>query len=111
MNTKALDDVIAERKRQCEKEGYSAEHDDMYQNGELSRAAASYAVDGGLFKIHLNVPLQVWPYNWHYKPKDPRQRLVVAAALLLAEIERLDRFQDWVNNVWIDPTSNKDDSL
>lgn len=98
MNTKALDDVIAERKRQCEKEGYSTEHDDQYKNNELARAAASYAVGGGLFTINLNVPLQVWPYYWDYKPKDKRQSLVVAAALLLAAVEQYDREQERIDN-------------
>jgi hypothetical protein len=91
MNTKALSDVVAERQRQQEQEGYSQEHDDEHNDGVLARAAASYAAGGGLFKVVNNTPLQVWPYQWDYKPKGERQRLVVAAALLLAEIERIDR--------------------
>jgi hypothetical protein len=32
-----------------------------------------------------------WPQDWEFKPDTPRRMLVKAAALLLAEIERLDR--------------------
>ena len=93
-----LDDIIAERNRQIEL-GYDAEHDDEHTNNQLARAAASYAVGGGLFKIQLNVPLQVWPYQWYYEDeKTEREKLVIAAALLVAEIERLDRFElEWTD--------------
>jgi len=89
----AARDVLAERRRQVEAEGWSAEHDDTHTGGELARAAASYAVGGGLFKVNaLQVPQQVWPYRWEYKPSDDERRnLVKAAALMLAEIERIDR--------------------
>ena len=88
-----LDDIIAERNRQIEL-GYDAEHDDELIVQQLSRAAASYAVGGGLFQMIGNVPLQVWPYQWYYEhEKTERERLVMAAALLVAEIERIDRLK------------------
>jgi hypothetical protein len=96
----ALHDVAAERARQQEAEGWTPEHDDRHDRDQaLSRAAACYALAGtggnGPFWInHLLVPMQVWPYRWEWKPKDRRSNLVRAAALLLAEIERLDRAAD-----------------
>lgn len=37
-------------------------------------------------------PTTVWPWDWAWwKPKNPRRDLVRAAALIIAEIERLDR--------------------
>ena len=42
--TKAEFDVMAERRRQIESEGWTEEHDDKHVNRELSRAAACYAL-------------------------------------------------------------------
>lgn len=91
-------DVVAERKSQIEREGYTPEHDDKHDRDHaLARAAACYALagtdsDSGPFYIsRLQVPKQVWPYRWEWKPGDRRRNLLKAAALLLAEIERVDR--------------------
>lgn len=56
-------DVVSERRRQIYEEGWSPEHDDEHTDGSLADAAA-----------------------W-----DRRRDLVRAAALIVAEIERLDR--------------------
>ena len=40
----AIDDVAAERKRQIEVEGWTAEHDDYHPPGELAQAGACYAL-------------------------------------------------------------------
>lgn len=91
-SAKVFADVMVERGRQISVEGWTPEHDDRHSAGQLAGAAASYAVGGGLFKVnHLQVPLQVWPYRWEWKPKGQRENLIRAAALLVAEIERLDR--------------------
>ena len=92
----AIDDVIRERRHQIEREGFNTEHDDEHFNGELCKAAAGYAdhaadviANGG--EANFDVPCD-WPWDdrW-WKPKDPRRDLVRAAALIIAEIERLDR--------------------
>lgn len=83
-------DVLAERRRQMEREGWTPEHDDEHEDGELSRAAAAYAVEGIVWS---HMPRSLWPWDmasW-YKPTTRRRNLVKAAALILAEIERLDR--------------------
>lgn len=103
----ALLDVMAERDRQCEQERFDAAHDDAHRRGELIKAAVSYATNavviaeliaGGMDPAKINqlsqsagVP-QTWPWSreW-WKPKGARRNLVIAAALLIAEIERLDR--------------------
>ena len=86
---RALEDVRAERERQKTVEGWTPKHDDEHQTGDLARAAVCYAdpVD----KDRENAPPN-WPWDeaW-WNPKDRRRDLVRAAALLLAEIERLDR--------------------
>jgi hypothetical protein len=86
--TQALLDVAAERRRQIEVEGWTPEHDDEHNAGELARAAACYAI------FNTAPAPTMWPRQWDtswWKPKDDRSNLVRAAALLLAEIERLDR--------------------
>ncbi len=85
--TDAQRDVLAERRRQVEAEGWTPEHDDAHVKSELAQAAASYALAG----IRFELP---WPSSWDfkwYKPATRRRNLVKAGALILAEIERLDR--------------------
>lgn len=41
--TKGVADVLAERRRQVEVEGWAPEHDDEYSHGEMAAAAAAYA--------------------------------------------------------------------
>lgn len=90
--TKAAEDALAERSRQVEAEGWTPEHDDAHSDGSLAVAAACYALSStGWLKKSL---WRLWPKTWSaswLKPKSRREDLVRAAALILAEIERLDR--------------------
>lgn len=93
----ALRDVAAERRRQIEAEGWTPEHDDQHGDGSMSIAAACYALHHmapALAVQTLNVrdlwDWTSWASSW-FKPKDRRTNLVRAGALILAEIERLDR--------------------
>lgn len=93
--TKAAADVLAERRRQIEVEGWTPEHDDEYDAGELSDAAGCYALVASIPEEHRprSVP-RFWPLQWRvnwWKPTTQRRDLVKAGALILAEIERLDR--------------------
>lgn len=94
-SSKAARDVLAERARRIEAEGWTAEHDAMHDNGELSAAAVAYIIHGQSWETQVTggVPLPTrWP--WHlrfWKPTNRRRDLVKAGALILAEIERLDR--------------------
>jgi hypothetical protein len=87
--TDAARDVLDERKRQQSAEGWTPEHDDLHDTGELAIAAACYCAAVGPSKTG-GTPI-AWPWPGFWKPKDRRNNLVRAAALLLAEIERLDR--------------------
>lgn len=89
----AAKDVIAERSRQIHAEGWTPERDDHYQHGELVAAAATYALctDPKQLKLEGN---QVWTWGPEFwKPTTYRRNLVKAGALILAEIERIDRTQ------------------
>lgn len=88
----AVADVLAERRRQVEDEQFDDSHDDMATRGQLAAAAACYAAGStgsprtdGLLKA-------LWPWDrYWWKPAAPRRMLVKAAALIIAEIERIDR--------------------
>lgn len=97
----ALADIRDERCRQMHVEGWSTEHDDRHGKGEMAMAAACYAAPERMFKADVLVgrayePFttysDAWPWEdrW-WKPKDRRRDLIRAAALIVAEIERLDR--------------------
>lgn len=83
-----IEEIAAERRRQTEAEGYDAAHDDAHVNGDIAKAAAAYAAAS----VRSAVGAQLWPWRIdEFKPKNGRDSLIKAAALCLAEIERLDR--------------------
>lgn len=91
-----LEEIAAERRRQVESEGWTPEHDDEHVNGEMASAAACYALQAA--NHWMKSPPMVktlWPWDaaW-WKPTDERRNLVKAGALIIAEIERLDRAPD-----------------
>lgn len=90
--TSIITEIAAERRRQMEVEGWTPQHDDAHSRGQMAQAAACYA-DPQPKMDCSGLPLR-WPETWEdywWKPKDRRRNLVRAAALIVAEIERLDR--------------------
>ena len=95
--------ILAERRRQITEEGWTPEHDDQYQHGELILAAggyAAYAADeashwAALRRREKGVPPPSWPWpaEW-WKPTTRRRDLVKAGALIVAELERLNRAEE-----------------
>jgi|GEM_PF-2414678 len=104
--SQAAKDVLQERREQVTREGWTPEHDDKHGKGEMANAAAVYAhvatLSEGLLSSVVEDPVRgradivvarrLWPWavDW-FKPKDRRSNLVRAGALIIAEIERLDR--------------------
>jgi hypothetical protein len=89
----AVLDVINERARQMNVEGYTIAHDDQHIDGGLATAAGCYA----FMAIAGQRSEAPWGWPWErerWKPAKQRQMLVKAGALILAEIERLDRMED-----------------
>lgn len=77
-----IEEIKEERVRQQQQEGWTADHDDKHDNNSLSIAAASYCLETSM----------IWPWEIEtFKLKDRRKNLIRAAALIVAEIERLDR--------------------
>lgn len=98
--SRAIEDIIAEHARQHSVEGWTPEHDDTHKNGELALAAGSYCESAARPNILARKPgmafaiPKLWPLSWSrdwWKPKSPRRDLVRAGALIIAEIERIDR--------------------
>ena len=95
----AGNDVMTERLRQIEAEGWTPEHDDEHTFGELVQAAADLCVDGTDFRVVDMDGERMIGWGLTERHKDDRRRqLVIAGALILAEIERLDRQQPNTNS-------------
>lgn len=106
----ALNLIAAERERQVTVKGWTPEHDDKHDGGELADAAVCYAdaasaIARGASPGELHYPsddfslydgqhgnLQ-WPWELESLDlsPDPVRNLVKAGALIVAEIERLQR--------------------
>lgn len=93
--------IAVERERQKTVEGFDAEHDSANDDGELARAAASFAMPPlwrsytSRIQNYRGIPLS-WPLSWGKKwwkptPHDRIRELAKAGALIAAEIDRLQR--------------------
>jgi hypothetical protein len=105
-----IEEIRAERERQIDEENWTAEHDDKHEEFSLSMAGACYAAAPIALRCERIIPCGcreamcehepfgkkawrgAWPWEdeW-WKPKDCRRDLIRAGALIVAEIERLDR--------------------
>lgn len=91
MKRNVIEDIIAERQRQTIMEGFTTEHDDKHVLGEMRTAAGCYCLFGMGSVAPWHRP-SFWPWHWSWwKPQNERRDLIKAAALIVAEIERLDR--------------------
>lgn len=101
----AIELITEERRRHTDVEGWTAVHDDRHTDGELAKAAATYILPPHINPlreshqtstgIFLSIKREVfWPFYRHeFKPtpNDRIRELVKAGALVVAEIERLQR--------------------
>lgn len=107
----AIEAIAAERSRQIVREGYDESHDDGHEDGEIALAAALYATPIRLYEHKPRAACQMfmdpWPWEQRFDKRpydgnvvlpnsvmtyeDRRLQLVKAGALIVAEIERLDR--------------------
>jgi hypothetical protein len=102
--SKALDDISAERRRQIDDYGMTSENDDEHTKGEMIRAALNYlaaaciatALGGKSYDDRPPLDRMGYAISWPWAPKwwKPglvRRMLVKVGALVVAEIERIDR--------------------
>ncbi len=99
--------IEEERNRQISKEGWTYTHDNQHKRDELARAAACYALPNRFRNLLKNGRPKLWPWSrkW-WKPgdyvelnqtpliADRIRELVKAGALIVAEIDRLQRLQN-----------------
>ena len=101
----AIELIREERERQKNIEGWTPEHDDKHKDNQLANAAATYAMDANCRDgiMHLAYDCEIdgipptWPWDeewWKPTPDDRIKELVKAGALIVAEIERLQRTQN-----------------
>jgi hypothetical protein len=96
-----IDLIVAERKRQIEKEKFDSTHDSQHESKELAWAAVCYAAPEPIYRCELPFGPRAgytftdpWP-DWWDPEWDKREkhsdirRLVIAGALIAAEIDRL----------------------
>lgn len=100
-----LELVKVEREKQIKKHGYTPEHDDEHTDGSLADAAACYAANSRISPLYrvswtsLGQIQDIYPvWSWHpqyfKKEKHPRKKqLIISAALLMAEYDRLERIE------------------
>lgn len=113
-----IDRIKAERQRQIDVEGWTAEHDDEHDTGELAMAAACFAAPELIYTREEIVNgfgfIDPWPWfdEWdkRYGPTDEEELpdparcsmvkrldlLTKSGALIAAEIDRLERQEAWV---------------
>ena len=91
--SRGASDIADERLRQIEDERYDALHDDAHDGGELAEVAAELALEHTVAGYRLRSGAPHIPDQWGLARKHPdtRRRLVIAGALIAAEIDRLDR--------------------
>ena len=97
-----VDYISMERTRQIEVEGFTSEHDAIYENGELVRAAACYAtmpLNIYCYKVTDDAHsfVKLWPFPKEWRKPTPYNRikeLSKAGALIAAEIDRVIALND-----------------
>jgi hypothetical protein len=103
--------IARERLRQVSVEGWTAEHDDEHDGGEMAMAAACYAAPTLLYQIETRANQiffsDPWPWDDRWdkrqhegnvildnemsRPEERIRQLIKAGALIAAEIDRLQR--------------------
>lgn len=91
--------IADERREQIEKHGFDAAHDDRAFNGsgELSRVAAYLIANTDW---HRGKIVATYPPGWRrefvskFESKSEIEKLVIAGALIAAEIDRLQRIEN-----------------
>lgn len=111
-----IERIAAERKRQIEEKGWSAEHDAQHDDESLAMAAACYAAPEPLMRVeqysnrddgYLEMTAEdPWPWKdeypdgsmsnaWDKRKQHSRIRqLEIAGALIAAEIDRIMAAED-----------------
>jgi hypothetical protein len=100
LKTVTIYERIAERRQKQIAKGYDAAHDDQHANGEIAMSAAAYCQSAAKPKLYQKKPgaAFTFPMCWPWKPaefnpKNSKEDLIDAAAMIVAEYERLERLE------------------
>ncbi len=89
------EELLLERRRQLVEKDYVPGHDDKYIDGQIASAAGAYAAAAAHLQwakvVRAEAAVRLWPWPRQCKVGSVRRMLVKAGALIIAEIERLDR--------------------
>ena len=91
-NTIGLQLIVDERLKQIDKHGFTAEHHfnnpQFYDKGQLIYASRLLS----MLQIHLPMTPANWDQQWfnNLTERSHKQRLIIAGALIAAELDRLD---------------------
>jgi|TARA_R110001583_G_scaffold72563_1_gene203002 hypothetical protein len=97
--SKAIIKALEERLRQIYVEGFTAEDDDTYVQGELSQAAIAYVMHDLPATLiadddsMVEAMEDIWPWHtaWWKPSTNPQRNIIKAMALLAAEYDRIER--------------------
>lgn len=114
-----IEKIRRERERQLSEEGWTAKHDDEHVDEDLAWAAVCYAAPAEIrAKVYADLPCgcrsagecfhvfgkeewrDPWPWDVRWdkrKMKTREERLIVAGALIAAELDRLERAKRAIN--------------
>lgn len=86
--------IAEERQKQIDKHGFTAEHHvnhpEWYEMDQLSRAAVSI-----LMPYEISLSPDNWDMEWfrNLKSRTKKERLIIAGALIAAELDRLNELE------------------
>jgi hypothetical protein len=87
-----IDLIKEERRRVIHEEGFTVDNDKIYEDEQLSFAAATYALPAMVDKTPCFKRIHLWPWSpmwWKPSPDDRIKELKKAGQLIAAEIDRL----------------------
>ncbi|KZB51102.1 hypothetical protein AUP41_08330 [Thalassospira xiamenensis] len=85
-----MKEIVQERQRQIEDEGYDAHHDSLHDPDVIATGGAFYALPEETTDWVKAKGVDLWPFDDQPKRKDRRRDLIRAASMIVAEIEQLD---------------------
>lgn len=102
LQSQSVISIVQERVEQKMIQGYDDDHDSVHEERELIQAASAIlALDSGAYANPATEAFNIWPEDWdsavltHIATEKPYfNRLAVAAALIVAEMDRVLRLVD-----------------
>lgn len=94
--------IATERQKQIDKHGFTAEHHvnhpEYYEDKQLNVAAATLLLQDLTPEETCSDVPKNWDYSWftNIMERPLKERLIIAGALIAAELDRLDKIEETV---------------